>query len=400
MAIPFTQSALNRLLDQQGERLVVHDAKVKGLRAELRAGGQVTFYLFRRLPGAGRSGRPVRVRVGGFPELTVDDARRQAAELLNEMAKGTNPTIARKRRKQEATFGELFDHWLEHHAKLHKKTWDEDKRQYDAYLTGWKNRQLSTIDKPDVQSLHAKIGKANGPYTANRLLSLVRAMFNKAADVGFGGSNPAVGIRKFNEESRDRFLQPDELPKFFTAVAAETNTTFRDFVLLALFTGARSANVRAMRWDEIDLDRAEWRIPDTKAGRPQVVYLPEPAIRILAERKQHAGNNPWVLPSYGKTGHIAEVKVGWKRLLERAGIANLRVHDLRRTLGSYQAINGASLAIIGASLGHSQPTTTQVYARLTTTAVAESVSKAADFIVSTSKPKADEQQEGASNGKA
>jgi integrase len=338
------------------------------------------------MPGAGRGSSPVRVRLGGFPEITVDDARREASKYLAEMAKGINPASSHRRRKEEATIKDLFANWLERHAKPHKKTWAEDQRQYDAYLEKWKNRKLTTITKADVQALHASMGKNHGTYTANRLLALIRAMFNKADDLGFEGTNPAIKVKPFKEESRDRFLQPEELPRLFRALSAERNTIFRDFVLLALFTGARSSNVRAMRWDELDLERAEWRIPDTKAGRPQVVYLPEPALRLLRDRKAIASGSPWVLPAHGKTGHITEVKNGWKRLLERAGIKNLRVHDLRRTLGSYQAINGASLAIIGASLGHSQPTTTQVYARLTNTAVAESVKKAVDYIVATATP--------------
>lgn len=377
MATPFTQTALRKLVGRQGERLTVHDDKTPGLRAELREGGRVSFYLFKRMPGGG----PIRKRLGGFPELTVEDARLHAANALGDMAKGINPAKASRDRRREATVKELFSHWIENHAKPHKKTWREDERQYEVYLSAWKNRKLSDVTPAEVQALCSKLGEKHGRYTANRVLSLLRAAFNEAEKIGYRGPNPAAGIKRFKETSRDRFLQVEELPRFFEAVAAEPNATLRDFFLLALFTGARRSNVCAMRWEQIDLMRGEWRIPDTKAGRPQVVYLPEPALRLLAERKKAAGKCPWVLPSRGESGHLTEPKTAWKRLTTHAGIKNLRIHDLRRTLGSYQAIQGASLTIIGASLGHSQAQTTQVYARLTTNAVAESVNKAVGFIV-------------------
>lgn len=385
MATPFTQTALRKLVGRIGERATVHDDKTPGLRAELREGGRVSFYLFKRMPGGG----PIRKRLGGFPELTVEDARQHAANALGEMAKGINPAKASRDRRREATVKELFAHWIENHAKPHKKTWREDERQYNVYLAAWKNRKLSDVTAAEVQSLCSKLGDKHGKYTANRVLSLLRAAFNEAEKIGYRGPNPAAGVKRFKEASRDRFLQVEELPRFFAAVAAETNATLRDFFLLALFTGARRSNVCAMRWEQIDLTRGEWRIPDTKAGRPQIVYLPEPALRLLAERKKAAGRRPWVLPGRGESGHLTEPKIAWKRLTERAGIKNLRIHDLRRTLGSYQAIQGASLTIIGASLGHSQAQTTQVYARLTTNAVAESVNKAVGFIVATAAAEGD-----------
>ena len=107
---------------------------------------------------------------------------------------------------------------------------------------------------------------------------------------------------------------------------------------------------------------------------------------ILKKRKEEANGSEYVLPSYGKRGHIVEVKSAWKRIIEAAKLEDLRPHDLRRTLGSYMAIQGASLNIIGATLGHSQPQTTQVYARLTNNAVADGVNKAAGFIETTAKP--------------
>lgn len=101
----------------------------------------------------------------------------------------------------------------------------------------------------------------------------------------------------------------------------------------------------------------------------------EEAVILLQQRKETA-TSEFVFPGTGRTGHITEPKSGWRRIRERAGIANLRPHDLRRTLGSWQARTGASLAIIGKSLNHKSPQATAIYARLDLDPVRASVEKA------------------------
>ena len=256
--------------------------------------------------------------------------------------------------------------------------------------------KLSVIRKADLTALHAKIGRDNGHYQANRVLALVRAMFNKADDIGFHGTNPAKGVAKFKEEKRDRFLQAGELPKFFAALNAEPNEDFRDAFTLAILTGARRGNVLAMRWEDIDLQRGLWSIPAAvaKAGVTIVVPLVAPAVTLLEGRRKAAAGSPWVFPSTSKAGHLVETKSAWKRILDRAGLSNVRMHDLRRTLGSWQALLGSSLPIIGKSLGHTQASTTQVYARLTVDPVRESVDRATTAILdAASRPVEDNTQE-------
>lgn len=137
-----------------------------------------------------------------------------------------------------------------------------DEEQFKRYLAGWGKRKLSAIHKVDIQKLHHQVGIKNGPYAANRLLALLSGLFNKAIEYGlWDKSNPATGIKKFKEQSRDRFLQSDELPRFFQALSQEPNQAIRDYILVSLLTGARRANVLAMRWEHVNFDRSEWRIP-------------------------------------------------------------------------------------------------------------------------------------------
>lgn len=154
------------------------------------------------------------------------------------------------------------------------------------------------------------------------------------------------------------------MPRLFAAIDVEENTTARDYFWLLLLTGVRKSNLLAMRWADIDWDRRTWRIPDTKNGIPHTVPLMERAMTILEARKLLIGG-PWVFPSESsRNGHFSDPKNAWRRVLARADITDLRIHDIRRTLGSYHAITGASLPVIGKSLGHRSQRATEIYARL------------------------------------
>ncbi len=372
---PFTNGRLQKLPVPDRGRQYHYDEKAAGLCLCVTSADSRTFYLYRKIDG-----RPERIRLGKFPETSIDAARKTAAELVGEIAAGRDPASERRARRTSPTLANLFTHWMETHAKLHKKSWQEDERQYRAFLKPWAGRRLGKIKKTDVQALHAKVGKASGIYAANRLLALLRAMFNKAGDLGWTGANPTAGVRKFKESSRDRFLQPEELKQFFMALADE-EPIFRDFFVLALFTGARRSNVQAMRWEEINFQAAVWRIPDTKGGQPVIVPLVEPAVSILRSRLEASDGSPWVFPTHSKVGHLVEPKTAWKRICEKASLRNLRVHDLRRTMGSWQVATGATLPIIGKMLGHTQESTTAIYARLQVDTVRESAEKAVAAMV-------------------
>lgn len=134
----------------------------------------------------------------------------------------------------------------------------------------------------------------------------------------------------------------------------------------------------SMRWADINLERREWRIADTKNGEAQTVVLSPEVISLLSERNR---SSEFTFPGTGKHGHLVEPRKGWTRILRRAGIENLRIHDLRRTLGSWQAKAGASLVVIGKSLGHKCISTTAIYARLDIDPVRESVERAASAIM-------------------
>jgi integrase len=369
----FTTERIGKLVCPVGkDREYYFDAATPALTVCVTAVGTKTFYLYRRVQG-----RPARIKLGRYPEIGLHQARQDAQRANGDVARGLDPQAAKRNLRDETTFSELFEHWMAH-AKLHKKTWASDQRLYNCYLAGWKSRKLSQITKADVQSLHGKMGTANGRYMANRVLALVSAMFGKATDLEPGILNPAENVTRFKEKSRERFLQGDELPRFFQSLRQEPDRVLRDFFAVALFTGARRGNVLAMAWADVHLERGTWVIPDTKSGDALTIPLAPEVVEVLEARQ--ANGSPWVFPGRGKSGHLEEPKIAWARLLARAGIADLRIHDLRRTLGSWQAAVGSSLQVIGKSLGHKNQSTTAIYARLNLDPVRQSVGAAAAAI--------------------
>ncbi|MGZ8094992.1 MAG: tyrosine-type recombinase/integrase [Methylosarcina sp.] len=358
--------------DQKGERCVLWDAELSGFGVRIYPTGKKSFILNYR-----HNGRMRLITIGQYGAITLDQARIEAKKYHVGIIQGTDPLEERQRARAGDTVKDLCAAYIDRHA-VNKKSGTEYKRRIDQHIIpAWGKLKASAIRRADVTALHSKIGKNNGHYEANRVLALVSSMFSKAEIWGIleeGAPNPARGVEKFPEVKRDRFLQSDELPRFFSALAEEPNDIIRDYILMSLLTGARRANVLAMRWDQVNFERAEWRIPETKNGTPQTVTLSPEAIQILHNR--NSTKSPFVFSGEGKTGHLVEPKNCWKRILDRAGLTDLRIHDLRRTLGSWQAKTGASLSIIGKSLNHKNTSTTAIYARLDLDPVRESVERA------------------------
>jgi len=369
--VAFTKKALSALpLPEGNKRLYVHDTKENGLLVQVTATGRKTFQFYKWYES-----KPLRVTIGLYPDMSIEQARKAVQKLKADLANGIDPVEKKRRRRQEMTFKELFEIYMDRHSRPRKRTWQEDLDKFETYLKPLGRKRLPEIKKNHISALHSRIGKRH-KVTANRVLALVSSIFGRAIEYGLWENiNPCLGIRKFPEKSRDRFLQADELPRFFKALDEEPNETLRDYIFISLLTGARRSNVLSMRWNELDLEQGTWKIPRTKTGDSQTVTLTLEAIEILRARKRET-SSVFVFPGNGMTGHLIEPKTGWKRILERAGIKDLRIHDLRRTLGSWQAITGSSLPIIGKSLNHKNASTTQIYARLNLDPVRESVQRA------------------------
>ena len=375
----FTKHGIEDLpLPEEGKRSYYGDTKVHGLLVDITSNGRKTFYFRRKVNKVSQ-----RILIGPFPEFTIEEARNRALEIAAAIAKGESPYDERKAKKLELTLGNLFEEYLNGHVKQHCVAIKHIEGDLRCYLSDWKDRKLSTITKAEVQQRMIRVGQENGRTAANHMLTYARAAINWCLKNNLTScENPWVGIKKYKTQPRERFLNRTELLSFFTSLSELPNETgIRDYLYLCLFTGARRTNVLTMRWQDADLDLGIWRIPRTKSGDSHTLPLPSMALAILTERSK-IKSSEWVFPGTGRTGHLVEPKRTWHSLLRNANLSNLRMHDLRRTLGSYMAMGNQSLHMIGKVLGHKSPTATQIYARMAFDPIREAMEKAQNDMLS------------------
>lgn len=278
------------------------------------------------------------------------------------------------------TLRELLNTYFSIHARLHCRTWQNMERMASLYLFQWFDKDAARLKRFDVIALHSKLGAEISPTTANRVIEFLSCVYNKAIELELLTANPARGIKKFRLESRSRFLDRDEIRRLFEALQTLRYPVTRDFLLMCLFTGARRSNVAAMRWDEVSIEQRLWIIPRTKNGTGQVLPLTAEAMAVLCRRRADTPDSiPWVFPSHrSKSGHLTKPEAAWGEVLQRAGLQNARIHDLRRTLASWEALTGANLSVIAATLNHKNLKSTQIYARLNVDVVRQAMEKATD----------------------
>lgn len=357
----------------QGEsnaRCVLWDTEVPGFGLRVFPSGKKAFVLSYRTQGRKRL-----MTIGTYGVLTLDQARTNARALLAKVeTESADPLADRQRDAQGETLRDLCAAYMERHGQA-KKSGSEDRRRIDKHLLpAWGSLKVRAITHADVAALHAKIGKTR-PYEANRTLALLSKMFELARRWDFvpkDHSNPARDIDRFKEHKRDRWITPEELPRLAQAINEEPNEVARFALWLYLLTGARKSELLRARWEHVDWSRAELKLPDTKAGRVHYIPLSTPALALLGEIPRE-DENPFILRGRGPRSkqaasmqgptHLVNISKPWNRVRKAAGVEDVRLHDLRRTVGSWLAQSGNSLHLIGRVLNHSNQSTTAVYAR-------------------------------------
>lgn len=384
-----TEKSIERL--QPGkERQNFRDDELTGfgIRIEpVSSGGRKSFFWNAKV-----CGQVVFKSLGESPTTSVKDARDRAREWAGKAAKWkqegcpeeSNP-FAKQRRDGAAapTFSELCESYIENH--LRGNTLNPTTAEYQVRLllknhfATWLDRRIDEITVDDVLAAKNACGKQR--HIANSCVEFARRVYNWSAGSRDGKcnfwkvENPAKDVSLYSKEKRKRFLQPDELLTLNAELEKpETPGDLRDFVTLALATGARKSNIYAMTWKDVNFEAKSWFIPMSKSGEGYQVNLTPAAINVL-ERRRHEtpDSEPFVFPSNSESGHIVDVKKQWTAFRTRCGLPDVRIHDLRRTRGSYLAISGTSLQVIAATLGHKSLGSTAIYAQLHGQAIREAL---------------------------
>jgi integrase len=379
-----TKSAIDRLIysKQDGKQDIYWDDQLPGFGVRVYPSGKKSFVLFYRAKGR----QHIRV-IGQYGTITLEQARDRAKKDLVAVLDERDPLEEKQKARRGSKFKQLCDDYIERHAKEHKKSWVEDKRRIDKYLLpAFSTTRIDAITRADVAQLHVAISK-NYPYMANRCLEQLSKMFQLAAlwgHVPAGHMNPAKGIQANKEEKRDRWIKPDELPRLAKAINNEENLYGSKALWLYLLLGVRRDELLRAKWSDIDWERKELRLSETKADRIHYVPLSGPAITILQDLpKQRA--NPYILPGEKRGHHLVNIEKVWQRVRKAAGVEDVRLHDLRRTLGSWLAQSGNSLHLIGRVLNHSSQSTTAIYARFAQDNVREALEKHGEKLMNIAK---------------
>lgn len=343
--------------------VVEFDSELRGFAIRVWPSGKRVYFVKYRT----REGRQRKPTIGVHDIITAEQARDDARQWLAQAARGGDPAHTKREARETPTVAEFAERYLAKHARIHKKASslaNDERLLAKRILPALGRRKLNEVSREDVARLHEELRST--PYEANRLLALLSKMFNLAEEWGVRpeGSNPCRRVRKFGERKRQRFLGSDELARLGTVLADEERhrthspSVFAAIKLL-LFTGCRLSEILMLRWDEVDLDHSCLRLRDSKTGE-KVVFLNSAAREVLSALKPEQGN-PYVIRGAKAGTHLINLEKPWRRLREKAGLADVRLHDLRHSFASAGAVNGLSLPLLGALLGHTQPATTNRY---------------------------------------
>ena len=366
---------------------LVRDTEVKGFVLVVTPAGAKSYAVDYRV-GSGRGSPKRRLTIGkhGSP-WTPEMARAYAKRLLAEVAAGCDPAVARQADRKALTFDELIHLYLAE-GVTHKKpsTLKADRGRIEHHLRPLLGKlRADRVTRADVERMRNAVtaGKTaqkieagekrpsgsmakGGKGVAAQCVMLVSAIFAFAIERGLCTDNPARGVKKAPVRKVERFLSEAEIARLAEALDAETQRTGNSYpsaaIKLLLLTGCRRGEIVNLRWECVDFEHECLRLPDSKTGA-KVVYLNAPA-RALLQALPRMASNPRVIPGMKAESASAAIDNAWPSVRKAAGLADVRLHDLRHSFASVGAAGGLSLPIIGALLGHKHATTTARYAHL------------------------------------
>jgi integrase len=350
-------------LKPSAKRYAVTDGKPAGFRVVVHPTGRKVFELWYRT----RARVARTINIGKFPTLSLAEAREIANRHWSEIFLGNDPAKARADQKIATTIDDLATKFLKGHVETHLKP--KSKKQYERLISKLKLKfgkiKVRDLSRRDIKEWHND-GHST-PRESNFALAVLSKMMSYAVvDLEWRSENPCIGIKRYHENRRERFLSDVEYARLGEVLRAEEaggTASKAEVAAIRLFalTGCRRNEILTLKWGYVDFRSSCLRLPDSKTG-PKVVPLGAPALEILASM-QVGDDDDLVFPG-SIEGSVLSLYGPWHRIREKAGLKDVRLHDLRHGFASVGAMGGASLPIIGKVLGHNHPQTTARYAHL------------------------------------
>ena len=365
-----------------GRDYQVFDSEITGFAIRVYRSGSKAFTLDYRI-----NGRQRRYKLGAWPEWTTTAARERAKEISRPIEEGVDPLSVRETEREAPKVSDMIDRYIEEHLPrlAPRNASDQISMLRKMVEPEWGNRLVTEITKQDVERFLNKVAegrprpsklkpnnrarKLQGwkptPIRANRVGQLLRKMFNLAIGWEWREDNPAAGFRMRIENSRERFLSPEELSRLAAALDHAEDQRAAGIIRMCMLTGARVGEVRTARFEHFNLDYGSWAKPaaTTKQRKVHRIPISEDVATIVRQRKLVVPKgSPWLFPGDTPGQPVQEIRRFWRNMQREAEIPDVRIHDLRHTFASLLVSGGASLEMVGRLLGHSQMSTTQRYA--------------------------------------
>ena len=362
-----------------GKDAVYWDRALAGFGVRVQTSGRKAYVVQSRGPAGLR-----RVTLGPFAGIAIDERRREAAAVIDRIKRGEDPIPPKP--EPEPTIADLTARCLRAYVTVHCKP-----KTVKLYRTAINRHILPAlgtmavkdVGSKDVIALHDRL--RDTPSMANHVVSMLSKMFALAEtwDLVPQGRNPCRAVRHYPEQSRERFLTPEEYRNVGAALreAEAAGSMWPPAVAairLLMLTGCRKGEILTLRWDDVDRTAGDLRLRDGKVG-PRMVPLTTPVLEVLDGIERVEGN-PWVIRSKKPGACLPDLTYYWNRIQAHAGLEGVRIHDLRHSHASRALALGENLTMIGRLLGHSKVGTTARYAHLVQDAEKAAAARTGDSI--------------------
>jgi len=348
---------------------VVWDSSLPGFGVRVKPSGVKSYALQYR----NRHGSTKRLTLGRVGQITLDQARKEAVRLKGAVSLGQDPAFERREARTCETVRELSERYMEEHCKGRCKDSTMAAHQWllDKYiLPKFGACKITELQSTEIAKYHQSLRKTL--YNANRVLGLLKAMFNKAEQWGQlpTNTNPAAAIKPFTERKRQRFLSAVEFKRLFETVDElerfkVIGTYQAAAIRLLALTGCRLGEILTLEWSSVDFINNRLLLEKHKSDRKGAKAIPlNAATKSILEHLPRVEDNEHVIVGKNEENHLVNLQKPWKRVREAAQLEDVRLHDLRHSFASAAASAGIPLQIIGGMLGHSSPQTTARYAHL------------------------------------
>lgn len=338
-----TKTVMNKITQPASGQAFYRDDQLKGFALRITASGVRSFIVEKRVDG-----KVKRMTLGRYPDLTVEQARREAQKLLGKIATGIDP-VAEKKEKltKKLTLQNAFDDYLSARKNLKSNTIKDYRQVLNEVVPDWLNKPLLSISKDKISKRHTEHGEKRSQARANYAMRLLRAIFNfsqgeyeDAKGCSIILENPVKRLSHtrawYRVDRRQTVIKSHELIDWYEGLkklTSERNVQqaemMKDYFLLILLTGLRRREAASLKWSAIDFKAKTLTVSDTKNHLIHVLPLSDFLLELFKRRKEYVISD-FVFPSNSQSGYLTDPKKAMLKMRALSGI-HFTLHDLRRT---------------------------------------------------------------------